>query len=546
MFTILSFSFKVLTINSHTFLRSGLLLISVLSLLAIGCQKKDSGAPDTGGGRNTVTAPFVTLTLIIMATAESATLNCEVLSDGGAAVSTRGFVWGLKITPTVSDSKKEAGNGIGKFSADISGLKPGTKYYTRAFATNSVGTTYGVQDSFFTSTSDPIMITSPVSAITARTAVSGGNISSDGGRPVIARGICWSTSLAPDISKAKTSDGAGVGQFVSTMTDLAPNTKYYVRVYASTSSFGTLYGSAVEFTTPAELPVITTDKASPVLSKSAVSGGVITSASGNITERGICWSLTSDPNINDPRTKLGPGDSDFKSTMTNLGPNLTYYVRAYATNSAGTAYGPQQTFKTTQTVTDADGNVYQTVVIGSQTWMVENLKTKKFNNGDAIATTSSPTTDLYNVIFPLYQWSYNSDEKNADIYGRLYTLNVVKDARQIAPVGWHIPSDEEWQTLKSFLGSNAGLALKETGTVRWINQTEGTNTSGFSALPGGLRGQKAFEQIGTTGAWWSRTVFTDLSNPWGQTGSYWMLAHNSFVRHTYFPFGGMSVRCVKD
>jgi len=201
----------------------------------------------------------------------------------------------------------------------------------------------------------PSVTTTAVSAITAYTATSGGNVTSDGGGAVTARGVCWSTSVSPTTADSKTADGAGMGSFVSLITGLIPGTTYYVRAFA-TNSTGTAYGTQQSFTAPL-LPSLTTTAASSILVSSAASGGNITSDGGlPVTARGVCWSIYSNPTTADPKTIDGTGIGIFVSSITGLTFSTTIYVRAYATTSAGTAYGNQISFTTPNL---AVGDAYQ-------------------------------------------------------------------------------------------------------------------------------------------------------------------------------------------
>ncbi|MBK7965765.1 MAG: fibrobacter succinogenes major paralogous domain-containing protein [Bacteroidetes bacterium] len=141
-----------------------------------------------------------------------------------------------------------------------------------------------------------------------------------------------------------------------------------------------------------------------------------------------------------------------------------------------------------QTITDIDGNIYNTITLGTQIWTKENLKTTRFSNGDSIATTSLP---INNDSTSIFQWPYNQDSLNIPVYGRLYTWYAVTDIRNVCPAGWHVPSEAEWMSLANFLGGDtlAGDKMKETGTSHWLSTTGTvTNSSDFTALPGGGRG----------------------------------------------------------
>jgi uncharacterized protein (TIGR02145 family) len=199
-----------------------------------------------------------------------------------------------------------------------------------------------------------------------------------------------------------------------------------------------------------------------------------------------------------------------------------------------------------QTVRDIDGNVYQTVKIGTQFWMVENLKTTKYHNGDSIGTTSPATFDISGGITPKFQWAYDGIESNAETYGRLYTWYAATDSRNICPTGWHVPSDDEWSTLTKYLAgeSVAGGKLKETGTTHWKNPNKGANNeSGFTALAGGYRyGNGTFFDIGGTGNWWSSTE-ASRDNAFCYTIYNYLI---SVYRHSGKKTNDLSVRCVRD
>ncbi|MFN5480065.1 MAG: LamG-like jellyroll fold domain-containing protein [Chitinophagaceae bacterium] len=184
-----------------------------------------------------------------------------------------------------------------------------------------------------------------VSEITSTSAKITGNITSAGGGIISSRGICWSTSQNPTINNSKSSEGTGLGQFISSLTGLTPGTTYYARAYGENSR-GVVYGSQISFTT-LSLPILTTATISAVTSTSAVSGGNISSDGGStITTRGVCWSTSPNPTVLNTKTLDGAGTGSYTSLISNLIPSTTYYVRAYSTNSVGTSYGVQQTFTT--------------------------------------------------------------------------------------------------------------------------------------------------------------------------------------------------------
>ena len=318
--------------------------------------------------------PTLTTSTTTAISSTTATSGGTITSDGGESITARGVCWSTTTNPTVALSTKTSNEtGTGSFTSNITGLQPFTAYHVRAYATNSAGTAYGNDRTFTTLPIAPSLTTTAASAITRTTAVSGGNITSDGGATVSNSGICWSTSHNPSITGSHTSDGTANGSFISSMNGLLPGTLYYIRAYA-TNSVGTSYGDELSFTTnPAIIASLTTTVVSSITPVTAVSGGNITDdGDGTITARGICWATTPSPTISDNITSNGTGTGSFTSTITGLQPVTTYHVRAYATNSAGTAYGSDLSFTTlavvptvtsaavsaiTQTTATAGGNV---------------------------------------------------------------------------------------------------------------------------------------------------------------------------------------------
>jgi hypothetical protein len=176
-----------------------------------------------------------------------------------------------------------------------------------------------------------------------------GEIVRDGGSSVTQRGVCWSTSQNPTTADNTTNNGTGIGPFTSTLTNLNVSTTYYVRAYAI-NEVGTAYGNQISLTTTnisAALPTLTTSIASSISMTSCTTGGTVTSDGGSaVTQRGICWSTNQNPTITDNVTNDGTGIGSFTSSLTNLTASTTYYIRAYAINGVGTAYGNQISFTT--------------------------------------------------------------------------------------------------------------------------------------------------------------------------------------------------------
>ena len=188
--------------------------------------------------------------------------------------------------------------------------------------------------------------TTPATSITSTTARSGGIVTNSGGSVIMERGICWASTNNPSVSNFKAIDPGGVGLFTSNLTSLTPGTVYYIRAFV-TNAEGTNYGNQVIFTTLTN-PSIITNNITSITTVSAVGGGSVSSSGGaTVTARGVCWSTTIDPTTAlSTKTSNGSGTGSFSSSMTGLTTRTTYYVRAYATNSVGTSYGANVTFRT--------------------------------------------------------------------------------------------------------------------------------------------------------------------------------------------------------
>jgi hypothetical protein len=189
------------------------------------------------------------------------------------------------------------------------------------------------------------------SNISSSTASITTNINTDGGNTITSRGIVWNTSINPTIAlSTKTSSGTGTGTFSESITGLSASTVYYVRTYA-TNANGTVYGNEISITTTGVIPSLTTTAASSTTINSFTTGGTISNDGGNlVTYRGVCWSTSSNPTINDNRILSGTGTGTFTITLSNLNLATTYYVRSFATNSAGTAYGNERVVTTSSLV----------------------------------------------------------------------------------------------------------------------------------------------------------------------------------------------------
>lgn len=410
-----------------------------------------------------------------------------------------------------------------------------------------------------------------VSDITKTSASVEGTVTDDGGTEIMDFGICWSTSLNPTTSSNKTNDVSGSATFIGSITGLTAKTRYYVRAYA-TNSVGTSYSNQISFETAlfnegSTIPTLTTAEPASITSVSAVSGGTITNDGGeDIIDKGIMLSMIPDQydwdwDYDEDVTifRNGPGSGSFADFLSGLTPGTTYFVKAFAVNAVGTAFGSTLRFTTDfgepepdltyGSVSDIDGNDYKTIQIGTQEWMAENLKTTKYNDGNSIPNVPD-IIDWSNLTTGAYCWYNNDDDAYKAAYGALYNWFAV-NTDKLCPTNWHIPSDEEWTVLLTFLGgeSIAGGKLMETGTSHWLQpDSKATNITGFTGLPGGFRytddgfghADYPFDALGFWGFWWSASEYSNM-DAW----IFYISSYDSRVT-TIIKNGGMSVRCVKD
>jgi uncharacterized protein (TIGR02145 family) len=314
---------------------------------------------------------------------------------------------------------------------------------------------------------------------------------------------------------------------------------------------------------PSQLPTVITLTVSLITSTTAESGGDVVSDGGaTVVGRGICYSTTPNPTTANTTLSGGTGLGVFTSALSGLLANTTYYVRAYATNISGTAYGLHQTFTTSSnpgiacnsanvfnnnltygSMSDVEGNTYKTIQIGSQWWMAENLRATKYRNGDPIPTADAATWSGLTT----GAWAhYSNDNQYECPYGKLYNWYAATDVRLICPNGWHLPGDAEWTALINFLGGsgNAGGVMKTPGTTYWLGPNwMGMGTPVFSGLPGGSRNTNGtFTEMGMKGTFWSATA-SGVDN-----ASVRYLHYNATNAYSdsYHKRSGFSVRCIAD
>ncbi|MCF8373226.1 MAG: fibrobacter succinogenes major paralogous domain-containing protein [Bacteroidales bacterium] len=313
---------------------------------------------------------------------------------------------------------------------------------------------------------------------------------------------------------------------------------------------------------PTALPTVSTDSIQHISTNRVTIGGkVIEDGQLYVSERGLCWNTTGSPTTSDSILILGSGRGPFSKSQTGFATDTTYYIRAFAINTLGTSYGDEMQFIiNSQTITcgyqisDYDGNVYNTVLIGNQCWMQENLRTTHYANGNPLIDGTNAGGIAGNDTTQ-FMFDYNNNTSYTNVYGKLYTwaavmgsfsssVSVPSGVQGICPVGWHVPSNDEYWVLNYFLGGEqvAGGKLKDATNNYWFPlYNQATNESGFTALPCGSRyNDGTFAPINKRGSWWTATGYVHAH--------FMTLLHNyneSFDQ-TWYKEMGRSVRCLKD
>jgi uncharacterized protein (TIGR02145 family) len=527
-----------------------------------------------------VTLPVLTTTAITNLAYNTATSGGTITGNGGGTITTSGICWSkTNNPPTLDDSKTTGTTATGSFVSVMNSLEENTTYYVRAYATNSAGTGYGAVVTFTTplNITVPVLTTAAITNLSHNTATSGGAITGNGGAAITASGICWSkTNNPPTIADSKTTGTTATGSFVSVMNSLESATTYYVRAYA-TNSAGTGYGAVVSFTTPAiTVPVLTTAAITGLSHNTATSGGTITGNGGAaITASGICWSKTNNPpTLSDSKTTGTTATGSFVSVMNSLEAATTYYVRAYATNSAGTGYGAVVTFTTTA---DANSVTFTyngaSVTYGVITSPVTGKKWLDRNLGASQVATAFNDRMAYGHLF---QWgrpadghqlvTYSSSTIGSGVNGKTKTLamtdapghstfitpdNTVEqngvfvydwrdnqntnrwaiNSQGSCPSGWHIPTRAEWDAETGITNSaSAFTQLKLTVAGYRYGDFDGSGREG------------TVRTAGSFGYYWSSSVWPSGAG----VSVYKDIASNDSFTDQLGRAYGLPIRCIKD
>lgn len=412
----------------------------------------------------------------------------------------------------------------------------------------------------------PVLSTSVVTDITATSAISGGTITDEGSGTITTRGVCWSTSTSPSIADNKTTDGAGADTFTSNLSGLSGATTYYIRAYAANST-GTGYGMAISITTLGQAPTAVTQSATNM---TAISATLNSTINANYLSTSVSFdygtTISYGQTITSTQSPIsGSSNTNVSADITGLAAGTTYHFRVKTVNTLGTTLGNDMLFTTL--INDIDGNIYSSVKIGTQVWLVENLKTTKYNDNTSIPLVTNNTVWAA-LSTPAYCWQNNDASANKATYGALYNWYSVDAAsnggKNICPTGWHVPTDSEWTTLENYLIANGynydgtttnnkvakalasatGWASSSVvGAVGNSDHPTFINKSGFKALSAGYRyDYGAFTDIGFYGNWWSST---DNAPDKALERALYFQWINVIIDSPY-KRDGLSVRCLKD
>jgi len=522
-------------------------------------------------GTSTLDASDITITSATLnGTVNANYLSTAVLFEYGTTTS-----YGQTLTATQSPIM---GNANADVSKGITDLSPGTTYHFRVKAVNEIGTTFG-NDMTFTSLGQvPTATTLAATVIDTASATLNGTVNANDLSTIVTFEYGTTTDYGSSATASQSPVTGHDNTTVSaTISDLSPGTAYYFRV-KSVNSLGTTTGNDLTFTASGQVPTVTTQAATNITTTGATLNGkvnanylstTVTFEYGTTTDYGNSVTASQSPVI-------GHSETAVSAPIIGLNPGTTYHFRLISINSLGTVYGDDFTLSTfTLSVTDIDGNTYGAVKIGNQVWMVENLKTTQYSNGSPIPYISD------NIVWEAlietdkaYCW-YNNDVANKSSLGALYTWAAAmngaissssnpSNVQGVCPIGWHLPSDDEWTELETYLitnGYNYDGTIEGNKIAKSLGSTTGWNPSinigvignsdyptkinitGFTAQPAGARSSNgAFVNSGTTCYIWSSTQ-THTYGGWHRTLYY---NQSNMTRNGIAKEIGLSVRCIKD
>ncbi len=451
-------------------------------------------------------------------TGNGATLNAAIPSNGGSEITSCGFYYSTSESMSNKATAQFAGTPDSIFSVSVSGLSGNTTYYYKAFAKNAFGTAEGEILWFTTGIGAPTVQTSEATNITSSSATLVGNVTSDGGATVTERGFVYGTS-ASDLSQTIQS-GSGMGSFTKALTGLSLSTTYYYKAYA-TNIGGTSYGDVMTFTT--SLPTVTTGSATPGIENATLHGNVTADGGATVTARGFVYG-TSASNLSQT-VRSGSGTGSFTKAITGLSQETTYYYKAYATNSAGTAYGEVKQFTTTAGTGTLNGHDWVDLGLPSGLrWATCNVGADTpEGNGNYYAWGETTPKTTYNSSTYTYTGNPTRLPSSADAA----TANWGS--------GWRMPTKDELNELKN------------NCTVTWTTQNgvngrlfTGPNGNSIFLPAAGGRYDSSLLDAGSNGYYRSSSLYSS------NAGSAWRLRFSSgdCYMDINYRYGGLSVRAV--
>ncbi|MFH0841716.1 MAG: FISUMP domain-containing protein [Bacteroidota bacterium] len=493
---------------------------------------------------NEAKIPVVTTNAVTEISPVTALSGGVITDDGGGKILEKGVCWDTIGRPKIGSNMTIDTTESLSFTSQITGLSPKTKYYVKAYATSIAGTGYGNMETFTTTGEQPSIALPEASDILTSSATLNGTVNPNLLSTSVSFEYGTTTSYGSIITTSQSPVSGDSETSVSAqLTGLNPGTTYHFRIKAE-NSLGTIYSSDVTFTTSGQVPSVENDDVTNLKIGTVTLNGYINPNHLSTTvffEWGTSTAYGSNTGAAQG-TLTGSTSLVVNADLSGLTPGTIYHYRICATNELGTSYSGDQTLKT-YVVADADNNYYYSVTIGTQTWMQENLKTTHLRDGSVISQVTDNTA-WKNLNSSGYCWYSNEETRYKALYGALYNWFAVSSGK-LCPAGWHVPTNSEWITLTNYLGGEitAGSKLKESGSTHWGDLNTGTDETGFTALPGGSRGDDgAFANSGVSGHFWS-------SSPVLPTTSYSAVLYNSSTSLTRVSnpnVNGFSVRCVKD
>ena len=538
----------VITGNSNTAVYSKLTNISantayhyrLVTVNAVGVSFSPDSVFTTPGS-----VPAVSELICKEISTSSAVLSGYVNANGYSTSLTLDYGTSLEYGQTAAPQPSVVtGNHNAVFEIELTGLTSGAAYHCRLKAINEKGTVTGSDFTFSAAGSAPMVQTLSAEGIATDRATLAARVDPK----LLQTSVAFEYGTTPEYGNTADFPQNPVSgdSRITVKTDisgLSPGTVYHYRVKA-VNILGTSFGADSTFTSLGKLPTVITLAAGSPAADNAYIRAMVNPESletnvafeyGLTEEYGNSVSYSQNP-------VYGNTQKEIRIQLKGLNNWSTYHYRVVATNALGTAYGNDTSFRTLGTVSDIQGNVYQVAEIGTQTWMTENLKTKTLNDETPIPYV--PDDNNWSLLTTPGYSVYNGST-GGNPYGMLYNWYAIQ-TEKICPTGWHIPTNEEWDTLAAFLGGEnvAGGKLKETGYSLWISPNAGaSNEYGFKGRPGGFRNKNgAYYYQSSFAYFWCSDEYD------AQNGGYRRLAYNitSLYKGHSLKTDGLSVRCIKN